>query len=73
MAKKVSKGKGAGEFGKVPLYPSSKKPKKGLRERAMAKGVKEAEPMKQEAVARKEARKSGVKTKTGIEVQKGKG
>ncbi len=65
MKKKIEKG-GGGEWGTPPEYPSSKKPKKGVRHPGSAKGIEEAPPKKQEKTALKQARKSGQMTPIAI-------
>jgi hypothetical protein len=55
--------------GEPPKFPSSKKPKKGVRHPGSAKGVEEADPKKQEKTALKEGKKSGQKMATAAKVE----
>jgi hypothetical protein len=70
MAKKSKSG--AGNIGNPPAHPSSKKPKKGVRHPGSPKGVTEANPMKEEKTAVRQARKSGQKTPMAIETTRKK-
>jgi hypothetical protein len=67
--KKKSK-MGGVEMGEPPAYPSSKKPKNGVRHPGEPKGIKEISPKKQEPIARKEAKKSGQMTPTAVETKR---